>query len=52
MLYLDVSMIKHPQSPDLLRKAGRNCEGMAERLQEVVFALQEIRHVQDKIHEL
>lgn len=50
--YLDVSMIKHPERPDLLGKAGGNCESMAERLEEVVFALQEISHVQDKIHEL
>lgn len=45
-------MIKHPESPDLLGKAGGNSEGMAERLEEVIFALQEVRHIQDKVHEL
>lgn len=51
-VYLDVSMIKHPEGPDLLRKAGWDSKGMTERLKEVVFALQEVRHIQDKVHEL
>jgi len=45
-------MIKQPEGSDLLGDAGRNCEGMAERLEKVIFALQEICHVQDKVHEL
>lgn len=45
-------MIEHPEGPDLLGKARRNGEGKAERLKEVVFALQEVRHVQNKVHEL
>lgn len=52
VIYLEVSVIEHPEGPDLLGKAGGNREGMAERLEEVVFALQEVRHVQDKVHEL
>lgn len=50
--YPDISMVKHPEGLDLLGKAGRDCKSMAERLEEVVFTLQEICHVQDKIHEL
>ena len=45
-------MVEHPEGPDLLGKAGRNGEGVAERLKEVVFALQEVCHVQNKVHEL
>lgn len=52
IVYLDVSVIKHPKGPDLLGKAGGNSEGMAESLKEVVFALQEVPHIQNKVHEL
>lgn len=48
----DMSVIQHPEGPDLLGKAGGDCESVAERLEEVVFALQEVCHVQDKVHEL
>lgn len=45
-------MIKHPEGSNLLGEGGRNCESLAERLKEVVFALQEICHIQDKVYQL
>ena len=51
-MYLDLSMIKHPEGPDLLGEAERNREGVAERLEKVVSALQEVGCIRDKVHEL
>lgn len=45
-------MVEEPEGPDLLGEAGRDDEGVAKRLQEVIFALQEMCHVQDEVHEL
>lgn len=45
-------MVEEPEGPDLLGEAGRDDEGVAKGLQEVIFALQEMCHVQDEVHEL
>lgn len=52
VIYLDMSMIKHPEGSNLLGEAGRDCESKGERLEEVIFALQKICHIQDKVHYL